>query len=353
MRSDLIYSRWGYTDGCIICQVDDFESNPKYNRIFFYKNSIKHIKCDIYYQKNKIVFDHYSTLTGLRKVELNLLETRCAKILVFSSWNLKRNTLTILIDNTKPFSIDVDQSESQVNFDDNGVPAILDPGVTMYRMTSFEGEDIHATPAIISWKNIIYEIDMVIDSIKNNDPSKKHGLNFEIIKYCLQKIVTGFEVYLKSRFIELEEFMGFNYDKLTRCVGKNLEPKIRKDLSSFYTKRNKLKYIVPKYSSVFNFQDFDKSKELYKKFYKLGFYEIPNLTHRQIDDVKSILLLRHKITHTDRVTSILNPEDESKTKFIDENFLNNVIKQMNEFILKTHDYSIELISSNQKYRFNF
>jgi len=65
------------------------------------------------------------------------------------------------------------------------------------------------------------------------------------------------------------------------------------------------------------------------------------------------LLLRHSITHSDHVTSVLNIEDESKTKIIDENYLNNAVQQMNEFILKIDEFSIELISSNQKYRFNF
>lgn len=52
-------------------------------------------------------------------------------------------------------------------------------------------------------------------------------------------------------------------------------------------------------------------------------------------------------------TSVLNIEDQSKTKIIDENFLNNTVKQMNEFILKINEYSIERISSSQNYKFNY
>ena len=52
-------------------------------------------------------------------------------------------------------------------------------------------------------------------------------------------------------------------------------------------------------------------------------------------------------------TSVLNIEDQSKTKIIDENFLNNAVKQMNEFILKINEYSIERISSSQNYKFNY
>jgi hypothetical protein len=52
-------------------------------------------------------------------------------------------------------------------------------------------------------------------------------------------------------------------------------------------------------------------------------------------------------------TSVLNIEDQSKTKIIDENFLNNAVKQMNEFILKINEYSIERISSSQDYKFNY
>ncbi|HEU5445645.1 MAG TPA: hypothetical protein VFU67_00740 [Nitrososphaeraceae archaeon] len=353
MRSNLLYSRWGYTDGCIIGQISDFERDPKYDRIFFYKNSIKHIKCDIYYHKNKIVFDHYSTITGLRKAELTLPQSRTAKILIFCSWNLKTNSLTILIDNTNPFSINAIQTNSQVNFDDNGVPPIIDPAVMTYRAITFEGEEIHPTPAIVSWKNVINNVNMLVASIKNIDPDKRHVVGFEIIKSCFEKIVTGFEVYLKSRFIELEDFLGFDYHKLIKYVSQNLKPKIIAELNSLYLRRSKLRYLVPKYSSVFNFQDFDKSKELYKKFYKLSFFEIPNLDRKLIDDVKGTLLLRHSITHSDHVTSVLNIEDESKTKIIDENYLNNAVQQMNEFILKIDEFSIELISSNQKYRFNF
>ncbi len=122
-----------------------------------------------------------------------------------------------------------------------------------------------------------------------------------------------------------------------------------------YLRRSKLKFIVPnpKYSTIFNFQDFDKSKELYKKFYKISFFEIPNIKHKLIDDIREILLFRHRITHSDRVTSVLNIEDKSKSKIIDQNFLNDAVEQMNEFILKINEFSIELISSNQKYRFNF
>jgi len=354
MYSNLLYSRWGYTDGCIICLVNGFETDPKYNRIFFYKNSIKHIKCEIYFQKNKIFFDHYSTITGLRKAQLALPETeaRTVQILILASWGLKANSFTILIDNIKPFSTNVVQPEYQVSFDDNGVPATINPAVTMYRATSFEDEDIHATPAIISWKNIINEVNMLIDSVKKNDPSKNYVLNFEIIKSCLQKIVTGFEVYLKSRFVELEDFLGFDYYGLTKYVGKDLGTKVMADLNSLYLRRYKLKFIVRKYPYIFNFQNFDRSKKLYKKFYKLSFYEIPNLSHKVIEDVKITLSLRNKITHSDRMTPILNVEDPSKTKIIDENFLNNSVKQMNEFILKVDEFSINLISSSQKYRFS-
>lgn len=160
-------------------------------------------------------------------------------------------------------------------------------------------------------------------------------------------------MYLKSRFIELEDYLGFDYYKLIKFVGQNLESKLVADLNLLYLRRYKLKFIVPKYSSTFNFQDFDKSKELYKKFYKISFFEIPNLKHKLIDDIKETLLLRHRISHSDRVTSVLNPEDESKTKFINQNFLNNAVQQMNEFIMKIDQFSIELISSTQKYRFNF
>jgi hypothetical protein len=139
---------------------------------------------------------------------------------------------------------------------------------------------------------------------------------------------------------------------LIKHAGKRVEPRLMSDLNSLYLRTYKLKLIVPKYSSIFNFQDFDKCKELYKKFYKISFYEIPNLRHAVIEDVKSTLSLRHRITHSDRVTS-LNIEDQSKTKIIDENFLNNAIKQMNEFILKIDQFSIDVISSSQKYRFNF
>lgn len=53
------------------------------------------------------------------------------------------------------------------------------------------------------------------------------------------------------------------------------------------------------------------------------------------------------------MTSILNVEDQSKTKIIDENFLKNAVKQMNEFILKIDEFSIDQISTTQKYQFNF
>lgn len=171
MHSELLYSRWGYTDGCIIRLVNGLETDTKYDRIFFYKNSIKHIKCDIYYQKNKIIFDHYSTITGIRNAALTLPRTRTAKLLIFCSWNLKTNSLSILIDNTKSYSAEGVQSESQVNFDDNEVPAILDPGVITYKMTSFEDEDIHPTPAIVSWRTIVSDVKMLVDNIKNIDPS--------------------------------------------------------------------------------------------------------------------------------------------------------------------------------------
>lgn len=91
----------------------------------------------------------------------------------------------------------------------------------------------------------------------------------------------------------------------------------------------------------------------YLKFYKISFYEIPSLRHKLIEDVKATLLLRHRISHSDRVTSVLNVEDQSKTKIIDENFLNNAVKQMNEFILKIDEFSIDLTCSSQMYRFNF
>jgi len=63
--------------------------------------------------------------------------------------------------------------------------------------------------------------------------------------------------------------------------------------------------------------------------------------------------LRHRISHTDKVTFVLNIENSFKTRIIDINFLSRAVGKIHNFIIKVDEYSIELISSSQNYMFNY
>lgn len=131
MYSELLYSRWGFfVDTFSI--INDYE-DLKYNRIIIYEKSIKHIRCKIYLENNYIVFDHYSTFTGLKTAKFLISEKPTNNIIISPCWNQKNNHLGLIINN-KSFLIEIEESTNLVNFDENGIPVILDKAISDFRI---------------------------------------------------------------------------------------------------------------------------------------------------------------------------------------------------------------------------
>ena len=80
-----------------------------------------------------------------------------------------------------------------------------------------------------SWDAILHEVGILLEGIPGND---NHVFCLEIYKNCITKLVTGLEVYLKNRFIELEEMIHANFADLPKFVGIQKRLKLKREIMS-------------------------------------------------------------------------------------------------------------------------
>jgi hypothetical protein len=91
----------------------------------------------------------------------------------------------------------------------------------------------------------------------------------------------------------------------------------------------------------FNFQDGTKSKKLYKKIYGIAFEDIPEIDTQKLARINGILSLRHRISHTDKVSGILNDYEawHKKPIILNLQYVNQLRSELDLFITKLDEYS--------------
>lgn len=272
----------------------------------------------------EIHFYHSSPGTGTRVATVDLKSMKTSKEVFFGfSWSPKEITLHVGpktedgklitakgIASNKAFHVARDGSVVQVG--DVGIKVmgikIMHGGKTVLESTAFE-----------SWK----ETKEVINILHTGKSKEGYIFDTIIANLTFPLMVTGFEVYTKRRFIEIEE--------------EGIVP----DFKRIATKMRPTK----KYSSnremldTINFQDFkNESKSVYFNGYDIRFREL-GIKNDDLEKLERIFEYRGRVTHNSSLLSMLNealvpqenPVFNSKVQALEHlNILDDFIQKLHE-----------------------
>lgn len=174
----------------------------------------------------------------------------------------------------------------------------------------------------------------ILDGIRNlkYDYKEKRYAIFSI-NQSINSVITGFESYLKERFLELEK-EGIEINK--------------KYLIEKY-KECGLKSLIEK--QILNFQNYDNAKEIYKKVYNIHFHKL--VCSQDIEKLKGIIKYRHQLTHVTPFLPVLNRKDYLKGKEAVEptkELLMEIIDTFSKFIEKVHLKTLYLEKSDVEFK---
>ncbi len=193
---------------------------------------------------------------------------------------------------------------------DGGVYQIGDKGLEVMGINVYKGsEKILTSSAIEAWQETIKATSIL------ETGTSAEGYIYEVVvtNLTLSMLVTGFEIYSKTRFLEIEqEGIIPNIDSLLNKFLTNGERK--KGLSDILKQEadaeniSLLEYIVNK--DRINFQNFQQCKIAYNKAYGLKFGKI-EIEQKILERIQQYITFRHKIIHVSPLTAMFFNENPS------------------------------------------
>ncbi len=205
------------------------------------------------------------------------------------------------------------------------------------------GKYILQPTALDAWQDTIKAIDVLATGKSNK------GYEYEMVvaNLTLSILVTGFEAYLKKRFLELEK-EGIVPD--INAINKSFYTSPERDTDMPVVDRDNaikkditvLQYIVLDKRKI-NFQDFKICNRAYSKAYSIKFSEL-GLLNEMLEDLKRFIQYRHKIIHVSPSIYILNQEKVPPEELVSPSF--ELAKKAEncfvEFIDKLHQATLKL-----------
>jgi len=237
------------------------------------------------------------------------------------------------IPSPRQFRVGKDGSIFQVG--DTGVEVM---GVSVYQ----NGESILQPTALDAWKSTVKSIGLLLGG------SSDEGYIFDVVvtNLTLSVLVTGFEAYCKTRFLEIEqEGIKPNIDALvSRFFSKKERDVGEPDFIASEAEANHtsfLQKIVEK--RRIDFQNFGDCKRAYNKAYGIKFGEI-GVPSNNLQLLQSIIQYRHRIVHVSSLLGMLNQPEvpPEEPVFSNREFGNDALKCFDTFIAKLHDTTLHL-----------
>lgn len=258
---------------------------------------------------NEIEYYHSSPGTGTRVAKVSLCELPPAdSAMITITWKPEEITLFVA---TKTPNVNIVSSEGILSerqyriSNDGAIVQIGDHGVkTSSYMIFSEGKSLLQTTAIESWRETLAAIDLLCTEL----PEREYQYESIISSFCIVMLTTGFEAYMKRRFLELEK--------------EGIQPQLNDLIRAFYPAKeidagmpgiieaeaigagiSPLEHIV--HRGTINFQSYKKCKLAFNKGYRLvfGSMDIDQSVHEQISE---FIRYRHKIVHVSPTMGMLN-----------------------------------------------
>lgn len=285
---------------------------------------------------------HFSPGTGAREALLDLKKIPpCRDLLIILNWGIENISIfvTPVEFSGGGMTVNGEQIEIKYRVGTNGIIYNIEnqgmPHVTV------SNKIVLQPTALEVWKETLNAID-ILGTGESNEAYHEHVVsNLSIIM-----IVSGFEVYTKRRFLEIED--------------EGILPRIDKVISAFFSYKERpqnivqiikdeankesispLRLMVNK--NKINFQSFQQCKRAYSKAYRIPFGNI-EVSSDELIKLQKYIKYRHRIIHVHPVFGVLNPEKAGiEEPVISNNELVQEIKKTFElFIEKLHQSTLKL-----------
>lgn len=296
--------------------------------------------------KLNLKFYYSSPGTGTRVASIDLKKiTPCQKVAWGFTWSPKKIKLFLGPQLKGEQLVFADGRDSKKKFRvvrGGFVVQLGDDGVEVMDTRFFvEGKPVLEPTAIDVWDNTLEAINI----LEEGNSSDSYMNKVVLCNIIISTLVSGFEVYCKTRFIELEKEgikpniealidRVFSQYELEEDMHKKLEQSAQSEGVSLLEKIAKEKV---------NFQNYNECKRAYNKAYDLKFGEL-EIDSNIFKDIKDFILFRHRIIHVSPLLGFLNqpyvPPEEPV--FAGKDLLEKGKECFNIFIRKLHEKTLEL-----------
>ncbi len=294
-----------------------------------------------------IHFFHSAPGTGTRvaTIDLNKLSP-ASKVYMAFSWTPNEIVLSVgpQIPGGEFVSATGVASQRQFRLGKDGcVYQIGDQGVEVMSVRIYQaGQSIILPTAKEAWDETVKAIEVLATG------QSTEGYIYEVVatNLTLAILVTGFEVYTKKRFLELEQ--------------EGLAPDTAAIIETFYPKKEReaginalleseaqdagvsvLQYIVDR--DAINFQSYNNCKRAFNKGYGIKFGNL-GCSSNTLESLQSYIRYRHRIIHVSPSLGMLNQEKvpPEEPVFSKKETAEKAKERFNEFIEALHNATLSL-----------
>ena len=294
----------------------------------------------------RLSFYHSSPGTGTRVATIDLKNVvPSSKVFLIFSWTPAEINFYVGpriaggqlvsakgIPSPRQFRVGKDGSIFQVG--DVGVEVM---GVSVYQ----NGKPVLQPTALDAWKSTVEAVSVLFGG------SSEKGHIFEVVvsNLTLSILVTGFEAYCKTRFLELEqEGIKPNIDALVSRFFTQKQRDIgMPDVIASEAEANHVSFLQKIIEKRINFQNYEECKRAYNKAYELKIGEI-GIASNDLEFLQCLIRYRHRIVHVSPLLGMLNQPEvpPEEPVFSNRKLGNDALKCFDTFITKLHNATLRL-----------
>lgn len=294
-------------------------------------------------------FFHSSPGTGTRVANVDIRPLKgSTKVLIGLVWSpsetrlhlgdLRKDSEQLLTGVGKP-------SPRQFRVDSSGaICQVGDEGVQVMGISVFEKGRLMLQPtAIEAWNSTVQAIKILLTGMS------PEGYIFEVIStnMTIVMLVTGFEIYCKRRFLELEgEGISPDFNNLAKkffSSGERERGEIEAIIQEAHAESISATRKIVNQGRI-DFQNYERCKLAFNKGYGIRFGEDIGVSNMLLEEVQRLITFRHKIVHLSPLLGMLNQEQVPPQEpiFPNRQYAEKAVNTFDGFIQGLHRATLRL-----------
>jgi hypothetical protein len=263
-------------------------------------------------QGSNLIFTHWNVNTGIREATVSLQGLSAREWLyVAVTWSKQETSLSVGDLHTSGLRTSKgEQRGGAVMLEKDGDLSVVgSKGLEVaYVRVTRAGEEVLSSNAWQTWDFTLRKVNKLFEGFTL---PVDYFFKSTLAQQCLVMLVTGFEVYTKERFSEIERFKlkQANTDELLRVF--DAKKRYEQERNRFVANANGtvLESIleVPEGKGIINFQSWEKCKLAYNRSYDIVFGKLP-VKGQILRRLRDYFEYRHKIIHSKYEMNCVNSE---------------------------------------------